>query len=837
MPKKNWLSFTKKRDIYFFIIVFSLVLFAAGYIYYDYEESSIRKEKYNELKSVAELKIDQITNWYRDEVEDASIIVRNPVLHSAITNFLKNKSFTSKNNVIEELNSIMEEHGYDNILLLDTNSKLLLFDKPESNRVDSTIEVFANKCVEEKKVIALDLFKDKSTNENWLGFISPILNEKSEVVAMVVFMINPNEYLFPLIQTWPTSSKTAETILVRREGNSVLFLNELRHKKNTSLNLRLNLSNKEIPAVRAALGYNNIFEGKDYRGVAVLSYLRKVEGTPWFMVAKVDKTEIYSELYFKTIVLIVFIILIILLVGAALAWVYHYRQRNIFKELYKKEKELWESQEEFKITLYSIGDGVITTDTFGNIKQMNYEAERLTGWNENEAKGKFLEDIFIIINEQTRNIVENPVNKVLKEGKVVGLANHTLLVSKDGIERPIADSGAPIKNKLGEIIGVVLVFKDQSKEYESQKVLEESEARLRLALQSAGQSIFEYDIKLNELGFTSEYKRILGFEPEVLKINATEWIEKIYPDDKNLLRSVFYDCITKKIAEFTVEFRQQNIEGEWLWFYSKGKLIDDENGAPQKLIGTLIDISFLKKIQKQLLEAKKRAENSEKIKSEFLAQMSHEIRSPINVILSYVDLIKNNLSGKVDPDYLPSFESISFAGKRIIRTIDLILNMSDLQLGTYETTKKEFDIIALLNGLLREYMQSAKNKNLEIEFNTAISAYIVNSDEYAVNQIFANLLDNAVKYTERGKINVDVNKNGSEQLTINITDTGVGISEDYLPVLFTPFSQEEQGYSRKFDGKGLGLSLVKKYCDLLDLQINVNTKKNVGTTFTIIFPD
>jgi signal transduction histidine kinase len=199
-------------------------------------------------------------------------------------------------------------------------------------------------------------------------------------------------------------------------------------------------------------------------------------------------------------------------------------------------------------------------------------------------------------------------------------------------------------------------------------------------------------------------------------------------------------------------------------------------------------------------------------------------------------LIKNNLSGKVDEEYLPAFESISHAGKRIIRTIDLILNMSDLQLGTYDLVKKEFDIIALLQDEIREYLHTAKNKNIDIKLKSELNCSYVNSDEYAVNQIFANLLDNAVKYTERGKITVDVNKNDSQQLIIKINDTGIGISEDYLPVLFTPFSQEEQGYSRKFDGNGLGLSLVKKYYDLLDLQISVNSKKNVGTTFTIVFP-
>lgn len=126
------------------------------------------------------------------------------------------------------------------------------------------------------------------------------------------------------------------------------------------------------------------------------------------------------------------------------------------------EQELRESEERFKVTLYSIGDGVITTDMNGDVLHMNPVAEKMTGWTESEAQGKSVTEVFQIHSEETRHTVENPVHRVLREGLVVGLANHTILVSKDGTRRPIADSGAPIRNGQGQTIGVVLVFNDQS---------------------------------------------------------------------------------------------------------------------------------------------------------------------------------------------------------------------------------------------------------------------------------------------------------------------------------------------------------------------------------------
>jgi len=126
------------------------------------------------------------------------------------------------------------------------------------------------------------------------------------------------------------------------------------------------------------------------------------------------------------------------------------------------EEELRESEERFRVTLYSIGDGVITTDMNGCVLQMNPVAEVMTGWSEKEARGKRITDVFHIVSEETGNMAENPVHRVLREGVVVGLANHTALIAKDGTRRPIADSGAPIRNQKGETIGVVLVFNDQS---------------------------------------------------------------------------------------------------------------------------------------------------------------------------------------------------------------------------------------------------------------------------------------------------------------------------------------------------------------------------------------
>ncbi len=235
----------------------------------------------------------------------------------------------------------------------------------------------------------------------------------------------------------------------------------------------------------------------------------------------------------------------------------------------------------------------------------------------------------------------------------------------------------------------------------------------------------------------------------------------------------------------------------------------------------------------ELLEAKKEAETSEKIKTEFLAQMSHEIRSPLNVVMNFIELIKSEVEDAISEEMKYSFQSIDSASTRIIRTIDLILNMTDLQLGSYEISVSEIDVEEMLNRVKREYSHTAINKNLELKLEIEFDKKIITSDEYALTQVVSNLVDNAIKYTDKGYIKIIGHLDEKDNLIIKVEDTGIGMSEEFLPTLFHSFTQEEQGYSRAYDGNGLGMALVKNYCELISSEVSVISKKGIGTTFTL----
>ncbi len=244
-----------------------------------------------------------------------------------------------------------------------------------------------------------------------------------------------------------------------------------------------------------------------------------------------------------------------------------------------------------------------------------------------------------------------------------------------------------------------------------------------------------------------------------------------------------------------------------------------------------------KKYAQQLIAAKNKAEEANKLKSEFLAGISHEIRTPINTVLNYVSLLKEDLLKENKTEFLEYFEAIEIGSRRLIRTIDSILNMSQFQSGEFEVFKEKVDLYQdVLLGVYKEFKQHADQKGLELKLTNRIKKSVIWADQYTLSQLFSNLVDNAIKYTESGRIEILLKSDDEKNVYVEIEDTGIGISEEFLPELFEPFQQEEMGYTRAFEGNGLGLALVKKYVEINKGTIKVQSVKGKGTKFTVTLP-
>ncbi len=446
-----------------------VVVLGGGFWFHAAQERSLRRQAEANLASIAELKVEQITNWRNERLGDARVLMESPFLAENVASVLETRDPVQEQRMRTRLTSIAENYRYGGVHLVDREGRIRLTIKGDSEDV-SEIEQTLATALNTREPFFTSLH-DHPGQPPHLSLIVPVFVQaepEGEPVGAIVLVCDPRVFLYPLIQSWPVPSESGETLLVQRDGDQVLFLNDLRFRSDAALVLRIPVSDEVVGAM-AVNGRSGIVQAKDYRGVDVLACALPVPGTPWYLIAKEDAQEVFSQWQMQSRLFTGLLVCLALAVFGLGYIIWLRNQKDHFKELSQAEREQRIGLERQAVTLRSIGDAVISTDAAGCVEMLNPVAEALTGWHQDDARGRPLEEVFRIVNEETRLTVENPVTKVLREGKIVGLANHTLLIARDGTEQPIADSAAPIRSGGDDILGVVLVFRDQTLEREAEK--------------------------------------------------------------------------------------------------------------------------------------------------------------------------------------------------------------------------------------------------------------------------------------------------------------------------------------------------------------------------------
>jgi PAS domain S-box-containing protein len=482
-----------------------VVLTAGGAWFYCSQERQMRAEAETSLETIVRLKASQIVQWRAERLIDAALLMESPFLQDAIARWLTEPRTASSESILARFRSLQKHHRFHDVLLLDARGEARLSLSGRTGRLHGEAAQTSDTAFNERRPVMSEIHSGPGDLPPHIDVIAPFFSgstEAPEPIGAILLQIDARQFLYPLIESWPTPSRSAETLLVRRDGDSVLFLNDLRHRPGTALELRIPLSREDVPAVMAVMGKEGTVDGQDYRGVQVLSVLKAIPDSQWFMVAKIDTAEALAVWRSSSVLIMALILCLLAAAAASAGAVWQRLAKAQYRTLFRAEAARRESEERFRITLMSIGDAVIAADADGRVVLLNPVAETLTGWQNEEAQGNPMPEVFRIVNEKTRLAVEDPVARVLREGVIVGLANHTILISRDGKEYPIADSGAPIRDETGAISGVVLVFRDQTEARRTEQEILNNAARLRSLvgiLQHRSQTTRELlDYSLNE---------------------------------------------------------------------------------------------------------------------------------------------------------------------------------------------------------------------------------------------------------------------------------------------------------------------------------------------------
>ncbi len=616
--------------------------------------------------------------------------------------------------------------------------------------------------------------------------------------------------------------------------------------------------------------------------------------------------------------------------------------------------EAYIQREHLKVTLGSIGDAVISTDMRGLITFINPVAAGLTGWSAEEALGRSLEDILVIVNDATRQPVENPVRSVLRRNTAVRSAGHTALVSRDGRSIPIDDSASPIRDAEGDLIGVVMVFHDVAEASLAESALRESESRFRTMADSAPVLIWMSDPDGRSTYFNRSWLEFTGrtMEQEL----GDGWAEGIHADDREGCLRMYRSAFDAR-KEFRMEYRRHHIDGDYRWLLDVGIPRFSHDGLFVGYIGSCIDITERRKMEEalrwsesqlrlvinappslicyidmdrryrfnnrayqdwfgiaedamigrhvrevfgdevydgvrenldaalaghrgefdvmipidgeqhhlrssyvpdiaddgsvrgvvvlshdvtvqkrgeqELKKARDDAEEASRARDQFLAVLSHELRTPLTPVLTIVDALEGDPA--LPEELQPYIEIIRRNVELEAQLIDDLLDITRIVRGKLELSMVNLDLHDLLHDVIEGYRNDSLRKNIDIRFLPRATHYHTLADTVRLYQVFRNLVQNALKFTqEGGHVVVRTSNPDPYRIAITVADDGIGIVPELLPRIFNAFEQGEQTMMRRFGGLGLGLAVSKSLIDMHGGSISAQSDgEGGGAVFTV----
>jgi PAS domain S-box-containing protein len=469
-------------------------------------------------------------------------------------------------------------------------------------------------------------------------------------------------------------------------------------------------------------------------------------------------------------------------------------------------EELRRSEGWLATTLESIGDGIIATEGAGRVRFLNPVAQRLTGWTQAEAKDRPLEEVFVIVNEERRTKEESPVARVLRDGRVVGLANHTILIARDGTERPIDDSGAPIRGADGSVFGVVLCFRDVAERTRAER----EQGRLAALVESSEDAIIGTDPQGAIVSWNRGAARIFGAAAEEI---VGRPIATLAPADRPEEIPALFDALRRGEPVARSETEWLRADGQRLPVSLAVSPIRDAEGRSFGVSIIARDVTERRRAEEDLRAAKEAAEAADRAKDQFLSVLSHELRTPLTPILFSVSAMLEN---GAEPSDRPTLEMIRRNIKLESRLIDDLLDVSRITRGELRLDRKLEDVHQVIRRAVETCQAEILASGLHVALDLSAPEHHALADEARLMQVFWNLTRNCTKFAQGGTLTIRTRNEGTPDLEsparlliVEFQDNGIGIEPELIPQIFKPFEQGHAFSRRRFGGLGLGLAISR----------------------------
>ncbi|HEX8986735.1 MAG TPA: PAS domain S-box protein [Rhodocyclaceae bacterium] len=851
MREEDLATVGRRRWMMLIFVVLATAIAAIGWFSYRALADTVEREETAKLAAVAEFKANQVEDWLAERRADVGEIARGSLFRQTLLRWLPRRGADDRARLLARMDATRQMHGYAAIEYFDPDGRPLLA-VGDSRGMTLDVAALAAQAGNARDPLLVDLTrtgKDGSVRFAYVGLIREGANADGAVRAIALFSMDPGKHLFPMIQAWPYPIPSGEAALVRREGDGVVFLTALRYGAGGAMGTRVPLSRAEMPAVQAAMNGPGVYRGTDYRGTRVFAAARKVSGTPWLVLAKVDHGEVFRDIRRLAAVALMLTLGAIAACGLLLALIWRQqRWRDAMTRadtIRQAQRQIEDERSRLQTLVQTIPDLVWLKDPDGAFVLCNPGFEHLVGAAQADVVGKTDYDL---VPKDLADFFRAKDREAIAAGKPT-VNEEWVQFSSDGHRALLETIKTPMYDAAGRLVGVLGIGRDIT----ARRAAEEQLRKLWMAVEQSPNGVIITDIEgrieyvneacLHNSGYSRE--ELVGRNPRVLGSGQTprETYQALWQALKTGRRWQGEFTNRRKNGEIYIDFVRispvRQPDGKVSHYLAVQEDITERKRMGQELDQHRFHLEELvAQRTAQLAAAREAAEVANRAKGAFVAGISHEIRTPLNAIIGFTHLLQRHSN---NPDQVEKLGKIDEAAHHLLSVINDILDFSKIEAGKVTLEERDFDLGGLLDNVCALVRDKAKAKGLTVAVvsDPALPASL-RGDPTRLAQALLNYLSNAVKFSDHGAVVLAARlmeeTGGMLRVRFSVQDEGIGIDAATQSRLFADFEQADQSTTRRYGGTGLGLAITRRLAALMGGEVGVASEPGVGSTFFLVVP-
>ena len=857
--------------------VSALVLIGVGgYLLFLTQRDFFDESAKHSLTTVSAVKVDQIVQWREERFRDAGHVTAS-IGATRVAVWIEEPDSLDEALVAQWLSTSYAPSYYTGATIADGSGLIRMTSGAVSPHMTDPLLRAIEKAMQTGQPQITDPYVAAEGEHAKVHLVAPLFDSTAverQVTGVVFLCMNAEATLFPLIAVDPLGSETAETVLLRRDGEYVHFLNNLRHVDNSDLSFRVPLTRTGVPAVNAVLGEIGTMHGEDYRGVRVLARLDQVPSTPWSVVTKIDEEEVFAGWRLEAWTIWIGTLI---LMASAVGTAGMIKQRIDLSQraaLFESERERLATQQALTLSQqwlslaseaasqgfwdYDIPTGRIEINrSFATMYGFDPDTfvESYSAW-----AGRLHPDDRTRVEAELRDYIEGAAPEYRAIYRTMNADGAWLWTLCIGSVTHRDEQGTPLR-MLGVDTDITSLKEAQIEAAAARQLLQD-------ILDTIPVRVFWKDLESRYLGCNKPFAVDAGYaSPDEIAgksdydLSWAEKAESFRADDRNV--------IDNGAMPLGVEEPGLSATGESIWLRTNKVPMRNEHGSIIGVIGTYEDITSekltklelaqlnenleqlvderteelsaalqeLQTLSEDLREVNEQLTSANEAKTVFLRSMSHELRTPLNSVIGFSSLLLQGAAGPTTGEQEKQLEMINLSGKHLLELINDILDLSRIEAGSVQLTRTVFSVEELVREVVESVAPQAASKSLLLSHEVSEPALLLESDRIRVRQILLNLLGNAIKFTDEGSITIRAWRPADGEVAFSVIDTGCGISATDYERIFEDFVKARQNPPCAVEGTGLGLPISRTLTTLLGGTLTVESTPGEGSTFTLRLPE